>query len=49
MVGLLTDPAAVDELRFARLNQEYRRSAPEKRFPWASPSAATPLAGFRST
>ena len=26
VIALLTDPAAVDELRFARLNQEYRRA-----------------------
>ncbi|SEF37485.1 hypothetical protein SAMN05421837_11445 [Amycolatopsis pretoriensis] len=26
VIALLTDPAAVDEVRFARLNQEYRRA-----------------------
>ncbi len=30
VVGLLPGPAAVDELRFARLNGEYRRFAPER-------------------
>jgi hypothetical protein len=26
VIALLTDPAAVDEVRFARLNQEYQRA-----------------------